>query len=84
MTFGFEKLRSKSGIPVIILVTSTADREICAPTGQLGIAFDLAIHVARECNPVTDECIIISDSLINNHDSDLPSNDSPHFFGDVE
>lgn len=54
-------------MPIIIPVASAADGETCAPTGQLGIAFDLAVHVARECGPVTDEYRIISNSLINNH-----------------
>lgn len=58
--------------------------ETRAPTGQLGIGFDLAVHVARECGPVTDEHRIISDRLINNHDNDLPSDDGTYFLGNVE
>lgn len=56
MTFGFEKLRSKSGMPVIIvLVDSATSGEIGVPTGQPGIGLDLAIYVARERSSVTDE-----------------------------
>lgn len=53
-------------------------------TGQLGIGFNLAIHVARERSPITDEYRIISDPSIDHHDSDLPSDDGSHFLGDVE
>lgn len=81
MTFGFEKLSSKSGMPVIILVASATSGETCAPTGQPGIGFNLAIHVARECCPVTDEFRTISSG---HHDSDLPSDDGSQFLVDVE
>lgn len=57
MTFGFEKLRSKSGMPVIILIASAGDGGTGVPTGQFGISFNLAIHVARERSPIADERI---------------------------
>ena len=54
MTFGFEKLISKSGMPVT-LVFSCSERDMCLLTGQLGIALDLAIHAACERRPITSE-----------------------------
>lgn len=55
MTFGFEKFITKSGMPVITLVSGITDGRICLLTCQPGHAFNLTIHIARECNPVADE-----------------------------
>jgi len=44
-------------MPVITLVASAADGETGVPTGQLGIRFNLAIHVPRERSPIADERI---------------------------
>lgn len=71
-------------MPVIIPVASAANGETCVPTGQLGVAFNLAIDVARERSPVPDEYRVISSPLIHHHDSDSPSDHGPHFLGDVE
>ena len=71
-------------MPAIVPVANAANGETCVLTGQLGIGFNLAIHVARERSAITNEYIIISIPSIDHHDSDLPSDDGSHFLGDVE
>ena len=71
-------------MPVIVPVANAANGEMCVPTGQLGVGVDLAIHVARERTPITDEYRIISDPSMDHRDSDVPSDNGSHFLGDVE
>lgn len=71
-------------MPVITLIVGVANGEVCVPTGQLGIAFNLAVHVTCECSPITDDNRITPNPLVHHYDNDSPSDDGSHFLSDVE